>query len=188
MPVRGAKTVEDDRLKREDLEVVGQRTSRRSQERQVTESRELTEDDRLAMFRNTLFNDALPDLPNIPGYHTCWLTTSNPSDPIHRRVQLGYELLRADEVPGLEYASLKTGDYAGIVGVNEMIAAKLPMSLYQGFMQEAHHRRPAEEEEMLSQKVQQMRQDAEGVGAKLIAGDGMEELHRSAPSRGVFEG
>lgn len=179
--------MDDDRLKRDDLEVVGQRTSRRSQERTVTENREVTESDRLAMFRNTLFNDALPDLPSIPGYHMCWLTTTNPSDPIHRRVQLGYELLRADEVPGLEYASLKTGDYQGIVGVNEMVAAKLPMSLYEGFMQEAHHARPAEQEEMLSQAAQQMQAQAQAVGSRLIEGDGTAELlHGSAPSRGVF--
>lgn len=177
----------DDRLKRDDSDVVGQRTSRRAQERSVTENRELTESDRLAMFRNTLFNDALPDLPNIPGYHMCWLTTTNPSDPIHKRVQLGYELLRADEVPGLEYASLKTGDYQGIVGVNEMVAAKIATSLYEGFMQEAHHNRPAEQEGMLSQAALQMQSQAQAVGSRLIEGDGTAELHHSAPSRGVFK-
>ncbi|HET8730778.1 MAG TPA: hypothetical protein VFM34_06680, partial [Moraxellaceae bacterium] len=74
----------DDRLSNEtDFDVVGRRRdTRRAQERDVTERRELSEDDRLEMFRQQLFNDALPDLPEIPGYHLCWLTTTNPRDSI----------------------------------------------------------------------------------------------------------
>ena len=96
----------DERLKKE--LGVG-RQSREMEDRQVLENREVTDDDRLEMFRAQLFNDALPDLPNIPGYHMCWLTTTNPRDPIHRRIQLGYEPIKASEVPGMEFASVKTG-------------------------------------------------------------------------------
>jgi hypothetical protein len=119
----------DERLKKE--LGVG-RQSREMEDRQVTENREVTEDDRLEMFRAQLFNDALPDLPDMPGYHVCWLTTTNPRDPIHRRIQLGYEPIKASDVPGMEFASVKTGEYAGLIGVNEMLAFKLPETLYQG--------------------------------------------------------
>lgn len=91
----------DDRLKKE-LGVA--RRSRGMDDRQVTEDRGISDDDRLEMFRAQLFNDALPDLPEIPGYHVCWLTTTNPRDPIHRRIQLGYEPVKAEEVPGMEHA------------------------------------------------------------------------------------
>jgi len=178
----------DDRLKKE-LDAgrtPRANTDRAAQERVVAEDRELTEDDRLRMFQNSMFNDALPDLPPIDGYHVCWLTTENPRDPIHRRLQLGYELIKAAEVPGFGYAGIKTGDYEGFIGVNEMLAAKLPMTLYLAFMNEAHHRAPAQDDARLTELVDTAREDAERVGAKLIEGDGTTDLRKSAPAHGIF--
>lgn len=177
---------EDARLKK-DFDVVGRReATRRGQDRQVTESREVSEDDRLEMFRNQLFNDALPDLPDLPGYHMCWLTTTNPRDPIHRRMQLGYEPLRPEEVPGMAHATLKTGEYSGMIAVNEMLAFKLPMSLYEKFMQEAHHDAPLREEDKLAEVAEMMREQAERAGGKILEGDGMAEMREYAPRRGIF--
>jgi len=174
----------DERLKKE--LGVG-RQSREMEDRQVTENREVTDDDRLEMFRAQLFNDALPDLPNIPGYHMCWLTTTNPRDPIHRRIQLGYEPIKASEVPGMEFASVKTGEWAGMIGVNEMIAFKLPEALYQRFMQEAHHDAPLREENKLAETAEIMRQQAEGSGSTLFEGDGLIEMRDSNPRIGLFD-
>ena len=174
----------DERLKKE--LGVG-RQSRDMEDRQVTENREVTDDDRLEMFRAQLFNDALPDLPNIPGFHMCWLTTTNPRDPIHRRSQLGYEPIKASEVPGMEFASIKTGEWAGMIGVNEMIAFKLPETLYQRFMQEAHHDAPLREENKLAETAEIMRQQAEGSGSTLFEGDGMMEMREHNPRIGLFD-
>lgn len=174
----------DERLKKE--LGVG-RQSREMEDRQVIENREVTDDDRLEMFRAQLFNDALPDLPNIPGYHMCWLTTTNPRDPIHRRIQLGYEPIKAAEVPGMEFASIKTGEWAGMIGVNEMIAFKLPETLYQRFMQEAHHDAPLREENKLAETAEIMRQQAEGSGSTLFEGDGMMEMREHNPRIGLFD-
>ncbi len=177
---------EDARLKK-DFDVVGRREdTRRSQDRQVTESRELNEDDRLEMFRNQLFNDALPDLPDVPGYHMCWLTTTNPRDPIYRRMQLGYEPVKAEEVPGMAHASIKTGEYAGMIGVNEMLAFKLPLSLYEKFMQEAHHDAPLREEDKLAEVAEMMREQAERSGGAMYEGDGLSEMREYKPRRGIF--
>ena len=174
----------DERLKKE--LGVG-RQSREMEDRQVLENREVTDDDRLEMFRAQLFNDALPDLPNIPGYHMCWLTTTNPRDPIHRRIQLGYEPIKASEVPGMEFASVKTGEWSGMIGVNEMIAFKLPEALYQRFMQEAHHDAPLREENKLAETAEIMRQQAEGSGSTLFEGDGLMEMreHNRSEERRV---
>lgn len=174
----------DERLKKE--LGVG-RQSRDMEDRQVTENREVTDDDRLEMFRAQLFNDALPDLPNIPGYHMCWLTTTNPRDPIHRRIQLGYEPIKASEVPGMEFASVKTGEWAGMIGVNEMIAFKLPETLYKRFMQEAHHDAPLREENKLAETAEIMRQQAEGSGSTLFEGDGLMEMREHNPRVGLFD-
>lgn len=171
---------DDTRLKR-DIDTAGSRSSRRSVDREVSERRELTDDDRLEMFRQQLFNDALPDLPELPGYHMCWLTTTNPRDPIHRRMQLGYEPVKPEEIPGMEYASIKTGEWAGFVGVNEMIAFKLPMSLYQKFMQEAHHDAPLREEDKLAEVAELMRNQAEASGSTMYEGDGLQEMRGFNP-------
>jgi len=125
------------------------RRSRRDDDREVTENRELTEDPRLDEFRNSFYQAVLPDLPKIPGFHVCWLTTNNPGDSIARRTRLGYEPIHADEVPGYEAISLKTGEYAGCIGVNEMIAFKLPLHLYEGYMRYSHHELPLQEEQKL---------------------------------------
>ena len=177
---------EDARLKR-NFDVARRRDNARvSEDRSVTEDRVISEDDRLEMFRNQLFNDALPDLPEIPGYHMCWLTTTNPRDPIFRRMQLGYEPVKPEEVPGMVHATLKTGEYTGMIGVNEMLAFKLPLSLYHRFMQEAHHDAPLREEDKLAEVAEIMREQAERAGSRLLEDEGMQDLRDHIPRRGVF--
>jgi hypothetical protein len=174
----------DERLKK-DIGVVGRR-SRGEDDRHVTENRVLSEDDRLEMFRMNLHNSALPDLPEIPGYHVCWLTSTNSRDSIHHRMQLGYEPVRPDDVPGLEYATLKTGEWSGFVATNEMLAFKLPLSLYRKFMQEAHHDAPSREDEKLTSTADFLRQQAQSTGSTLIEGDGLQSLRQSSPAKGIF--
>ena len=163
-----------------------ERRARDAEDRTVTERRDLSDDERLDLFRNTLFNDVLPDLPDIPGYHVCWLSTTHQSDTIPRRMRLGYEPVKPTEVAGMEFATLKTGEYAGFVGVNEMVAFKLPLTLYKAFMQEAHHNEPARQVEAIEAQIDTLKGQAERDGGRIVEGDGMEELRRSAPSKGVF--
>lgn len=148
------------------------RTNRVLQDRAVTESRELSEDERVAMFRQQFFQSSLPDLPAIPGWHMCWLTTTNPRDSIQMRIRLGYEPVKADDVPGWEYATLKTGDWQGFIGVNEMLAFKLPLSLYEKYMREAHHDAPLREEEKLTDTAEFLEQQAKSSKSHITVGDG----------------
>lgn len=110
---------------------------------------EFSDEERLELFRLTLFQNHLPPLPTIPDHHVCWLTTTNPRDSIAFRKRMGYKLIEAAEVPGFEHSTVKDGDYAGYIGVNEMVAAKLPLRLYAMYMTEAHHTQPLREEERL---------------------------------------
>jgi hypothetical protein len=71
----------DERLKKNSGEG---REDRAMQNRAVTENREISDDDRLDMFRQQFFQAALPDLPKIPGFHVCWLTTTNPRTDLAR--------------------------------------------------------------------------------------------------------
>lgn len=125
------------------------RQGRAINDRTITEDRELNDSERVEMLRRTFFQSALPDIPRIEGYHVCWLTTQNPRDPVHGRMRLGYELIKAEEIPGFEHLGMKTGDYPGVIGVNEMIAAKLPIHLYEAFMREVHFDAPLREEEAI---------------------------------------
>lgn len=136
------------------------RASRESNDRAISENRQITDAERVDMLRRTFFQSALPDIPPIQGYHVCWLTTQNSRDPIHGRLRLGYELIKAEEVPGFEHLGLKSGDYPGVIGVNEMLAAKLPLHLYDAFMREVHFEQPRREEEAIYTKAQEANEQA----------------------------
>lgn len=161
------------------------RESRAALDRVAKEARELSDDDRIEMFQQQFFQSALPDLPKIDGYHTCWLTTANPRDSIQARMRLGYEPIKSSDVPGWEYATLKTGEYAGLIGVNEMLAFKLPMRLYLAFMKEAHFAAPQREDEKLQAMVDTLKDQIESKGGRIIEGDGMQAL-RQDPGKPVF--
>lgn len=169
----------DERLKKS----AANRSSRAMEDRAVVESREISDDERVEMFRQQFFNDALPDLPKIPGWHMCWLTTTNPRDSIPARMRLGYEPVKPEEIPGWEHVAVKTGEWAGFVGVNEMLAFKLPMSLYEKFMQEAHHDAPLREEEKLTDTAEFLQQQARASGSHLLMGDGIEGLAEERSAR-----
>jgi hypothetical protein len=126
----------------------------------AADRRTLGDRERLDEFRKSLYQSILPDLPKIKGYHVIWLTTTNPSDSIPARMRLGYEPIKPSEVPGFEALSLKTGEYAGLIGVNEMVAFKLPLRLYQMYMTEAHHTQPMLEEQKLTDAVDAVQEQA----------------------------
>lgn len=141
-------TKKSTKLKHSDGEA---RSSREMDDRPISEDRELTDQERLDEFRMTSFQSILPDIPPIDGYHVCWLTTENPRDPIHSRMRLGYTPVKPEDIPGFgEHMALKSGEWQGCIGVNEMLAFKLPLNLYNAFMKHNHYDAPKAEEEALS--------------------------------------
>jgi hypothetical protein len=159
------------------------RESRTSSDRPVTENRERTDRERLAemleLFRGQTGNSALPDIPKIEGFHVCWLTTTNPRDPIHGRMRMGYTPIRADEVPGLEQLTTKTGEFAGCIAVNEMLAFKLPEDIYQMYMRESHHDAPLREQERLNVALDTIRESAEQNKTRIYEEEGQAQLRES---------
>lgn len=162
------------------------RLSKGADDRPLTQDRQLSDEERLDMFRSQFSQAALPDLPPIPGYHLCWLTTTNPRDTIAMRTRLGYEPVKPEDVPGWDHATLKTGEYAGLIGVNEMLAFKLSLSLYEGYMREAHHDAPMREQEKLTANVDTLQESARSKGADVVEFDGMRELREPGPSAPTF--
>lgn len=125
------------------------RESRAMSDRHIAEDREQSDELRLQEYRKSFYQSALPDLPKIAGYHVCWLTTTNPRDSIASRLRLGYEPIKPEDIPGWENASIKSGEHAGLIGVNEMLAFKIPIELYEMYMKETHHTQPLYEEQKL---------------------------------------
>ena len=145
------------------------RGDRAMTDRSITQNRELTDNERLDEFRMSMFQSALPDIPPINGYHVCWLTTTNPRDSIPARMRLGYSPIQAHEIPGWEHTAVKSGEYEGMVGVNEMVAFKLPSHLYEQYMYEVHHRAPLEEEGKLDTSRQMAMEEAASVARSAVA-------------------
>jgi len=151
-------------------------------------SRELGDQERLAEYRMSLYNSVLPNLPKIKGYHVIWLTTKNPADSIAARMRLGYEPIEPHEVPGYESMSIKTGEYVGMIGVNEMVAFKLPLHLFQMYMKEAHHDMPLAEEQKLTDAHEAVREQMLTTarrgkkGVKVEYEEGMEDIVEDRPA------
>lgn len=174
----------DERLKNKGTSEI--RQDRADVDRPATENRTLTDDERLEFFRSASFQHTLPEVPTIPGYHLCWLTTTNTRDSIMTRTRWGYEPVKASEVPMFEAASVKTGEYSGCIGVSEMILFKLPLRLYERYMQEMHHDAPLREEGKLNAVLEVIAQEARAKGAQVEVGEGTAQLGK-APRRPVFE-
>lgn len=149
-------------------------------EREMTEDRDMTEDERLEFFTDSLDQSVLPDLPPMPGYHLIWLSTSNQRDSIAYRKRLGYELITMDMIPAWAGGGLDTGGQDNLVRINEMVAARLPLRLYNAYMKEVHHRKPLSEEEKLKSAVDSIKNQAEQAGTRVELGDGTAEIVQRA--------
>lgn len=146
---------------------------RETVERDFTEDREITDAERLELFRSSMQQSVLPDLPPMPGYHSFWATTNNPRDTVSQRMRLGYRPVLIAETPGWEGIGVTAGNVAGVVSVNEMIAMRVPERLYQDYMREVHHIAPLAEEEKLKAVTEQMREELDMRGARVVEiGDG----------------
>jgi hypothetical protein len=165
----------DERLKKS----ADNRQSREMADRAVVENRALSDEDRVRMFRMKSFQSALPDLPKIPGWHLCWLTTTNHQDSIHERMRLGYVPVKPEDVAGWDHSTMKSGEFSGCISINEMLAYKLPMNLYEHYMNVNHHEIPREQEQAIYESALSMQEEAQRHSAKLEIGDGISDLGKN---------
>ena len=134
---------EDSRISNSDT-----RSGRTDNSRNITENRDATDSvrssERYKMLRNV--DTLLPETPAIEGFHTIWLTTTNPRDSLERRFRLGYSLVNPSEVPGFKVDTQKhDGDLTNDrIIINEMVLAKIPMDLWKGDVLMMHHEKPKE--------------------------------------------
>lgn len=168
----------------------GGRESRASLDssREAPEEMFVSADERRKMWKEEWVQSALPPAPDLPGWHVCWLSTTNSYDSIDKRLRLGYTPVMADEVKGYENWRVKAGEHSGYVACNEMLLFKIPMETYQDIMAHFHHDQPLEEANKIKMQAEsQVGRDSRGKPLGQVEGDGLEQIDKPIPAP-VFHG
>lgn len=166
------------------------RADRSVQDRAATEDRVTNDgtrlEEKLAILRDV--NTKLPQPPEIPGFHLCWLTTTNQSDPLEHRFRLGYELVKPSELPSFALPTQQSSEVSfDRITVNEMVLAKIKTDQWLAYMKHLHHDLPLEQAQNLKNSVQ-IQEDGRGrkiayTGGEFSRGvsDGYESVGKSRP-------
>ena len=125
------------------------REDRAMNDRAITQRRQLTDEERVELLKRANFQSSLPNLPRIPGYHVCWVSTTHPNDTPQGRMNLGYTFVERSEVPDFNFVDSKSTEFPNTISWREMVAMKIPLHLYQAFMEEWHHNEPMRQEESI---------------------------------------
>lgn len=128
--------------------------------------------ERRRLLRNEWTQEILPTPPELPGFHLCWLSTTNSTDPVHKRLQVGYQPVRASEIPGFEQYKIDNGQFEGCIACNEMLLFKIPRDVYQDIMTIYHHDMPLEQESAIRERVTgNIERDSNGRPLATVEGD-----------------
>jgi hypothetical protein len=169
----------------------GGRESRSSQDssRAAPEEAFISKQERRKMWSDEWTQSALPKVPEISGWHLCWLSTTNGYDSIDKRMRLGYVPVKADELPGFDNYRVKAGEDVGFIACNEMRLYKLPMEVYQEVMTQMHHDAPNEESDKVQVQIEQLQGNRDSSGRSLgsVEGEGFGNLNRNVQTP-VFHG
>lgn len=156
--------------------------------RDAPENLFVSSDERRKMWKDEWTQEALPKIPEIPGWHLCWLSTTNSYDSIDKRIRLGYVPVKAEELPGYDNYRVKAGEHIGFIACNEMLLYKLPMDLYQDVMAQMHHDAPLEEANKIRVQAEQIQgRDSSGKRLGQVEGEGLGEIDKPIPAP-IFQG
>ena len=148
------------------------------QERTNKDGTSLTLEERRRRMRSEWTQDILPTPPKVPGWHFCWLSTTNSADPIYKRMQKGYLPVKASELQGFTQTVAGEGEFEGVIACNEMLLFKIEEELYQDIMSYLHHELPMSEEELLKANAKPQGTDTDGKDLGEI--EGFETLAKPA--------
>ena len=155
----------------------GGRETRASEDasRSAPEGKFMSAQERRKMWSDEWTQSALPKLPELKGWHLCWLSTTNSYDSIDKRYRLGYVPVKADEFQGFDNYRVKAGEHVGFIACNEMVLHKIPMDVYQDVMTQMHHEAPNDEAEKIRVQVEQLQgaRDSNGKSLVQVEGEGM---------------
>ena len=83
--------------------------------RSAADEKFISTQERRKMWSEEWTQSALPKLPQMEGWHLCWLSTTNSYDSIDKRIRLGYVPVKSDELPGFENYKVKSGEHEGFI-------------------------------------------------------------------------
>lgn len=160
--------------------------------RKAPEEKFISTQERKKMWSEEWTQSALPRIPNMDGWHLCWLSTTNSYDSIDKRIRLGYVPVKAEEFPDFEDYKVKSGEHVGFISCNEMLLFKLPMDVYQEVMTHMHHDQPREEEDKIRIQMENiqgaMQRDSNGRNLVQVEGDGIGGFDTKSNKTPVFSG
>jgi hypothetical protein len=163
----------------------GGRETRASEDasRAAPEEKFISAQERRKMWSDEWTQSALPKLPELPGWHLCWLSTTNSYDSIDKRVRLGYTPVMPEEMPGFDNYRVKAGEHVGYIACNEMLLFKIPEDMYQDIMLQMHHERPMEEADKVRVQLESLQgaRDSSGKGLGRVEGEGFGDMDRKVP-------
>ena len=169
----------------------GGRETRASEDasRRAPEEKFMSAQERRKMWSDEWTQSALPKTPEMPGWHLCWLSTTNAYDSIDKRMRLGYVPVRADEFPNFENYRVKAGEDIGFIACNEMRLYKIPMDVYQDIMLQMHHEMPNDEADKIRVQVENLQgaRDSSGKSLGKVEGEGFGDFDRSVQTP-IFHG
>jgi hypothetical protein len=170
----------------------GGRNDRASEDasRAAPEEKFISAQERRKMWSEEWTQSALPKLPNLSGWHLCWLSTTNSYDSIDKRIRLGYVPVKSEELPGYENYRVKAGEHVGYISCNEMLLFKLPMDVYQDHMLYHHHELPREEAEKVRVQLESLQGQRDSNGKRLVdvEGEGLGNFDQQPSKLPVFSG
>lgn len=163
----------DERLKKDSGSSVRGSRDISDLERTQHDGSTLSAEERRRTLRMDWVQEILPPPPDMPGFHCCWLSTTNSTDPIYKRVQRGYVPVKASEVPGFgTQFMIQGGEFDGCVACNEMLLFKIEKQLYNDLMTIFHHDMPLEQEASIREQVESMQErDSSGRNLANVEGD-----------------
>lgn len=164
---------QDERFARSSApEVRGDRGSQEDAAR-TSDPGQLSADEFQKFLETESLGTRLPRPPVIPGWHTCWLTTTSQYDTIQNRMRFGYQLVRQSELPGFDPSNGQNlVGHEGTVTCNEMVLGKIREERYQQMMAYFHHQKPLEDETGLASRINQASKDSSGRQLVTTDGDG----------------
>ena len=157
---------------------------------QAPEDKFISAQERRKMWSEEWTQSALPKLPNMDGWHLCWLSTTNTYDSIDKRIRLGYVPVKSEELPGYEDYRVKSGEHVGYISCNEMLLFKLPIDIYQEVMTYQHHDKPREEADKIRVQIENLQgtRDSNGRSLVNVEGDGIGSIEQQPSKTPVFSG
>lgn len=158
--------------------------------RAAPEEKFISAQERRRMWSEEWTQSALPKLPDMSGWHLCWLSTTNSYDSIDKRMRLGYVPVKTEELPSFQEYRVKDGEHVGFIACNELLLFKLPMDIFQDAMAYQHYEKPLEEAEKIRVQAENLQGNRDSNGKSLVnvEGEGIGSIDRHPTKTPVFSG